>query len=332
LDYNTRKAIYQELERKRDTRVVAFVTSDRQGMETQIAQDAIDPFVSLLDAIGPTHKISLVLHTNGGQTLAAWRLVNLLKTFCDELEVIVPAKALSAGTLICIGANRIIMTKQAVLGPIDPSVNNPLNPTVNMGGQPAKVPVSVENLRGYIDAARTELGIKGEAALSQLLMTLSSQVHPLVIGEVFRSRAQIRFLAEKLLKGQVSDKKKMQSMIDFLCADSGSHDYSINRREAAEFGLNVEKPDQELYGQLKSIHASYTSELRILSPYSQQGVLAGASNVEYTEIRGLIEGTDGGCYQFLSEGTLTRVMVATPMGSQPGVSDQRVFDGWRIRK
>jgi membrane-bound ClpP family serine protease len=218
----------------RSSRVFAYITGDRQGMETQIAQDCIDLFVDLLDGVGPTPKISLILHTNGGQTLAAWRLVNLIRTFCDELEVIVPAKALSAGTLIAIGANRIVMTKQAVLGPIDPSVNNPLNPSISVGNQQQRVPVSVESVRGYLDAAKRELGIKGSAALAEILKSLSSQVHPIVLGEVFRSRAQIRFLAAKLLRGQVKNQAKVKKIIDFLCADSGSHDYSINRREAHE--------------------------------------------------------------------------------------------------
>ena len=77
--------------------------------------------------------------------------MNLIRIFCDELEVLVPMKALSAGTLISIGADRIVMTKQAALGPIDPSVNHPLNPQVSIDGRPPKlVPVSVESVRGYL--------------------------------------------------------------------------------------------------------------------------------------------------------------------------------------
>jgi ClpP class serine protease len=121
MDHATRKKLYQKIERERNTRVLAFVTSDRAGMETRIAPDCIDLFVDLLDRIGPTNRLSLVLHTDGGHTLAAWRLVNLIRTFCDELEVLIPLKALSAGTLISIGSDRIVMSKQAALGPIDPS-------------------------------------------------------------------------------------------------------------------------------------------------------------------------------------------------------------------
>ncbi|MGA3062995.1 MAG: hypothetical protein ABSD90_07175 [Methylocystis sp.] len=147
MDYAFRLRLYRRIERERQTKVLAFITGDRPGMETAIAPDCIAPFVALLDQIGPTNKISLVLYTNGGQTLVAWRLVNLIRTFCDELEVIVPTKALSAGTLITIGADKIVMTKQAALGPIDPSVNNPLNPQANILWQMRQVPVSVENVR-----------------------------------------------------------------------------------------------------------------------------------------------------------------------------------------
>jgi hypothetical protein len=297
-------------------------------METIIAPDCIDLFVDLLDKIGPTKKISLILHTNGGSTLAAWRLVNLIRTFCDDLELLIPLKALSAGTLIAIGADRVVMTKQAALGPIDPSVNNPLNPQVNMGNQMARVPVSVENVRGYLDAARDDLGIKSETGMTTVLAGLSQQIHPLVLGEIFRSRSQIRFLAGKLIQRQVSDSEKIKSIIDFLCADSGSHDYTINRREAAELGLQVEKPSEAFYRVLRKIHLSYAEELKLLQPYSQQVVLGVQRTATYFELRGLVESAAGG-YGFVSEGTLTKTQVSTPVGPQEAVTDQRTFEGWR---
>jgi hypothetical protein len=331
LDYKTRKSLYREIEKARRTKVLTFVTSDRQGMETAIAPDIIDLFVDLLDKIGPTKKISLVLHTNGGSTLAAWRLVNLIRTFCDTLEILIPLKALSAGTLISIGGDVLVMTKQAALGPIDPSVNNHLNPQVNIGGQMLRVPVSVENVRGYLDAARTDLGIKGEAGLTTVLTQLSQFVHPLVLGEIFRSRTQIRFLANKLIKNQVKDAKKIKAVIDFLCADSGSHDYTINRREATEHGLNVEKPSDAFYRILRNIHLSYADDMKLLQPYSQQVVIGTNPTANYSETRGLIESADGGSYAFISEGILSKTQVPTPAGMQEAISDQRTFDGWRKR-
>lgn len=332
MNHTERQEIYQRIEETRNTKVLAFITSDRLNMETQIGQDCIDPFVDLLEHIGPTERISLILHTNGGQTLVAWQLVNLLRMFCEELEVLIPLKALSAGTLISMGANRIVMTKQATLGPIDPSVNNPLNPQATIGGQLKQVPVSVESVRGYLDAAREELNIKGEEALTSILLNLTNHIHPLVLGEIFRSRAQIRFLAEKLLPVQVDDNEKVKTIVDFLCADSGSHDYTINRREAADLGLNIEKPSDSLYKLLRSIHLSYAEELKLLEPYIPQAHLTGVSAntpVPFSITRALVEGTSGGCYGFVSEGTLMRVQVPMNGGVQEGITDERTFEGWR---
>ena len=296
MKYAERREIYSSIELERETKVLSFITSDRRGMETLIAQDCIDPFVDLLEKVGPTKRISLILHTNGGQTLAAWRLVNLIR-----IEVLIPLKALSAGTLISIGADRVIMTKQAALGPIDPSINNPLNPQATVDGQSKQVPVSVENVRGYLDAAREELKIKGEQAITSVLLNLTSHIHPLVLGEIFRSKAQIRYLAEKLLQRQVKNKNQIKSIIEFLCADSGSHDYTVNRREAKDLGLDIKKPSDAFYKQLRKIHLSYVEELKLLEPYTPQTFLVNATEnnpVEFSVTRALIEGTVGGVLWF----------------------------------
>ncbi len=331
MSYQERQSLFSLIEANRDTKVLSFITSDRVGLDTAIAQDCIDSFVNLLEDIGPTQRISLILHTNGGQTLAAWRLVNLIRMFCEEFEVLVPFKALSAGTLIAMGADRVFMTKQAALGAIDPSVNNPLNPQVNVGNRPVGVPVSVENVRGFIDMARDELGIKGEEALKSILLNLTDHIHPLVLGETFRAQAQIRFLAEKLLPYQVEDGNKIISIIDFLSAKSGSHDYTINRREATDLGLKIEKPTQELYSLLRKVHLSYIDELKLLEPYRPQSYLANASAnaVQYVIPRAFVEGTVGGSYGFVSEGTLKRLQVQGQNGVQEQIMDERTFEGWR---
>ena len=332
MNYIERQKLYRSIEQDQNSKVLSFITSDRQGMETQIGHDCIDPFVDLLEKIGPTNRISLILHTNGGQTLVAWRLVNLIRMFCEELEVLIPLKALSAGTLISIGADRVFMTKQAALGPIDPSVNNPLNPQADIGGQSKQVPVSVESVRGYLDAARDELKIRGEQSLTSVLLDLTRHIHPLVLGEIFRSQAQIRFLAEKLLSQQISEPGKIKSIIDFLCADSGSHDYTINRREAAGLGLSIEKPSDVLYKKLRKIHLSYNEELKLLEPYNAQALIAGAKPndpIPYSIPRALVEGTLGGCYGFVSEGILMRVQMQMNGGIHEGVKDERTFEGWK---
>ena len=46
--------------------------------------------------------------------------------------------------------------------------------------------------------------------------------NPLVLGEVYRSKAQIQMMAEKLLQNQVTDSDKIKKIIEFLCSEKNS--------------------------------------------------------------------------------------------------------------
>lgn len=328
--YEARKAIYEQIEKSRESRVLAYVTGDRPGAETQVSPEIVDLFVDHLDAIWPTKRISLILYTNGGDTAAAWRLINLIRTFCDELEVIVPVKALSAGTLICLGANNIVMTKQATLGPIDPSLNSPLGPIVPGGNPNHRAPVSVEAIQGYLDVAINELKITDGAALAGIWTNLSEKIHPLVLGQIFRTRQQIRTLARRLLEFQKTDTDVIDRIVSFLCSESGSHDHTINRREARGLGLAVENPSQELYEILKALQQDYIEFLSLRTPFNPDTLLAGQQQADYTTPRALIESSAFGSHQFVSEGTVSRIEVPNPIGApQVGIQDMRRFEGWR---
>jgi ClpP class serine protease len=330
--HKNRQAIYKKIEKLRKSKVVCFVTGDRSGMQTQIANDAVDLFENHLDAIFPAKKISLILYTTGGNTLAAWNLVNLLRMFCDELEIIVPARARSAGTLMCLGADKVVMTKQATLGPIDPSLSGPLNPQIPGAAPDARAPVSVEAVRGYIEMAKQDFGVKDSKDMAEILNHLSNKVHPLVLGSIFRSRTQIQTLAKELLKSQVRDTAKTKKIIDFLTSESGSHDYTINRREAKTLGLNVETPSQGLYDLLKAWMQTVRQELELSIPFDPNSILGTNPTVSYQCVRCLIESTAAKGQVFVSEGELKRVQLNHPqLGQQDAINDTRRFEGWRTR-
>ena len=212
-----RLELYKELEQKRNSKLLVYVTSDRPNLGTQIASDILSPFTEHLDKIGDTDKITLLLYTRGGNTLTAWTLVNLIRNFCDDFEVIIPFNCHSAGTLISLGANRIVMTKQATLGPIDPSVNGPLNPAIPGANTPnARVPVSVEFVDSYLQMAKSELGINDQKGLSDILIDLTKHIHPLTLGQVYKSKTQIKMLAKKLLANHEIGQEHEDDVIKFL--------------------------------------------------------------------------------------------------------------------
>lgn len=328
--YANRRALYEELERSCESKVLVYVTGDRQKLETQVSADGLDFFVNHLDQIGVVPKISLYLYTRGGNTLAAWNLTHLVRTFCDELEVIVPSKAQSAGTLMALGANKIVMTKQAALGPIDPSVNTPLNPEIP-GAPNSRMPVNVEMINGFIEMAKETLGAGVD--MTEVFVRLSEAIHPLVLGQAYRSRHQIRMLARRLLAYHMGEDDKTARILDFLCSESGSHDYTINRREAVDdLGLPVETPTAELYRTIKTIYDDIAAELELTTPYDPSLILAGQTTAAYSLPRALIESVSGGSDVFVSEGQLVVQQLKTPQGiTQDAIHDRRQFEGWRHR-
>ncbi|WP_249742514.1 SDH family Clp fold serine proteinase [Citrobacter braakii] len=294
-------------------------------METQIHSDVFDYFVNHLDIIGVVPKISLFMYTRGGDTLTAWSLINLIRQFCDELEVIIPSKCHSSGTIMSLGANSIIMTKQATLGPIDPSITTALNPATLINSQEIKLPVSVEDIKGYLALATDELKISDQESLAQLLLSLSEKVHPLVLGKVYRSKSQIQMLASKLLSHQIEDPEKITKIVNFLCSDSGSHDYTISRREAEnELGLNIEKPGQELYALIKEIYEDIKEELKLGEPFVPETFLGQSQEADYSLPRVLVEAKDSCSYQFRTSGTVRIVNVA----GQLSIQHNPTSEGW----
>ncbi len=329
--YSIRKPLYERLEQERNSKLLVLVTGDRPGLDTQIAQDILEYCGRHLDSLATPDfpkKISLWLYSRGGETLAGWTIANMIRQFCKEFEVIVFSKAHSTATLISLAADNILMTKQATLGPIDPSINSPLNPQLPWGGPEARVPISVENVAGYFELAKKEFGIKDVRDLTSIFLKLSDHVHPVALGNVFRTRTQIQMLAEKLLNKRVVplSSKVRKKIIRILCSESGSHDYTITRREARiDLGMTIETPSMDLYKLLKQIHEDISNEFELHSVYTPNIFLGNDPQKDYLFKRCLVESASGGSYKFISEGKLSKITTAQGQALQ----DQRTFEGWR---
>ena len=135
-------------------------------------------------------------------------------------------------------------------------------------------------------------------------------------------------LAEKLLVNQVTDPSRIKEIISFLCSESGSHDYTINRREAKNtLGLNVSKPDEALYSIIKAIYDDISIELGFRESFDPKAIIRGGGLYEVR--RALVESTSGGCDSFISKGKMSLAVINTPNGQQQQISDERVFEGWQ---
>jgi len=326
--YADRIPLLTRLEELRQSRVLVYVTGDRPGMETQIHSEVLDYFADQLDTFGLPEKISLYLYSRGGETLAGWSIVNLIRHFCNDFEVIVPSKARSTATLIALGANRIVMTKQATLGPIDPSINGPLNPQAP-GGQPQqRVPVSVEDAEAYFELAASH-SIKSENEVARIFERLASEVHPLALGSLFRARSQIQRLATRLLQLHMTDDEAIRRIVAVLCNEAGSHDYTVNRREAEhDLRLPIAKPDDELYGVIRAIYDDIRVELSLNQRFEPAFVVGANPTARYECPRAIVESVSGGSDRMISRGEIRALSMTGPAGPQPAYMNNRDFEGW----
>ena len=70
----------------------------------------------------PQKDLLLILHMPGGLAGAAQTIVEYLRAKFTRIDVAIPTYAMSAGTMIALGCDRIIMDRQSQLGPIDSQI------------------------------------------------------------------------------------------------------------------------------------------------------------------------------------------------------------------
>jgi len=329
----TRMQIIKDIEKKRDSRILVYITGDRRGLETKIGMDVFPIFHEHLMRIGKQKRIDLFLYSPGGITIAGYALVNLVREFCEKFNVIIPFKALSCATLISLGADEIIMTPMGQLSPIDPSVQHPLSPIIQIPGQPTAqfVPINVEDVNAFVDFAKKEIGLNNEESMKKVFEVLGTKIHPLALGAVQRSREQIAFLASNLLRYHTNDEEKVKEIVKTITRERFSHDYIIGRREAKDvLGLNIVEPNQELLNDIVSLFNVYSKILELNIPYTPEMYLSDADVTECSFNRAIIESV-GLTHVFKTTKEITRVRaqqqgVLTP--TIVGYHERILREGW----
>jgi sulfur relay (sulfurtransferase) DsrC/TusE family protein len=327
-----RQSLIAALEKERDSKIIVYITGDRPGLETKIANDIFPIFNKHLRAMGEQKRIDLFLYSTGGLTNAGYALVNLLREYCKEFNVIVPFRALSSATLISLGANEIVMTKMGQLSPIDPSLEHPLGPTVSLPGQPPRImQISVEDVNAFFSLAKSS-ELKSEDSMKQVFQILASTVNPLALGAVQRSREQIVFLADELMKCHDGDKEHIKKVIEILTKGRFSHDYIIGPTEARQIlGPKVINPNPNTTKAIYDLFDAYNKMLLLDTPYTLEPLLGGKDKTEASLDRAVIESTNF-THIFRTVREVRRIQVAQPGVPAPVIAYQErpLQESWII--
>ncbi len=331
MSWPERRRILEELGAELQAPVLAYVTGDRAGLETQISIEQVARFPRHLAALGNSRRIALLIYTRGGDTSPTWPIVNFIRAYCEELIALVPFFAHGAGTLTCLGADQILMTPIATLSPITQSVANEFNP-FDPYNPTARFPIAIEDLTGFFALAEQH-GVAQPEDRAAAFLRLAQEVHPLALGHAHRSVEHTRQLAAKLigLHAQGDEGGRVLEAIDRLTGGCHVDSHMITRAEAREIGLPVEGASERVETGLLRYYDALVKDLDLRSSFNPKTELpvGRAHSVDVAFERAYIE-TTRTADAYVSKGRIVRqppAPIEPPVGpAPPDRTDVATFD------
>ena len=190
-------------------------------------------------------KLYFILCTSGGSADSAYLIARKLDSIFDDFIILVNGECKSAGTLLALGANELIVTSDAEFGPLDVQIFSPDEFVKRSSGLTITQAMQWINeqavdtfeeiflsLRSRSDGAITTK-TAGDIAcniVGSLYSTITDKIDPAVIGEMKRA-TDVAIKYGELL-GIPHD------LITDLVKDYPSHDFVIDYKEAIEKFLN----------------------------------------------------------------------------------------------
>lgn len=184
----------------------------------------------LLDGCDTDRPLHLLLSSPGGDGEVAIRLLRALQSHCGELTIIVPDMAKSAATIMCLGADSIMMSPSSDLGPVDPQF--PIN---------GQLVGAKEIERAVSDA---EARIAQEPNSYPLYASLLSDVTMLMVEQARSAMARSDLLIEEALStaGRSDDEARALAAVlsGPLVSEANSHGETVGPDQAKQLGLPVD--------------------------------------------------------------------------------------------
>lgn len=291
-----RARLIRDLEAIRDSKVVCYITGDRSPTPAQVGDDAVRPLMAVLRELGHVPRLDLFLYTRGGATDVPWRMVRQLRHHADEWNVLVPFRANSAGTLIALGADHIVLCGEGELGPIDPSMD-----IRRIGDQGTQVQdkISVEDVMAYVRFANERGRLTDQDAVASAFSKLVDRVDPVTLGNVYRTHTHIRDVARRILSSRASPPSAdvQNAIVKTLAEQVYAHGHAIGLTTAKEMGLPVELADQPTDDAMWALFEAYEDDLKLRKPLDPVHALGNGDRYDEDSVLAALESGAGG-YEF----------------------------------
>jgi hypothetical protein len=287
-----RKALIEQIEAARGSRVLCYVTGDRAPAVAQIGDDAVRPMYDLLREFGQTEKLDFFIYSRGGAIDVPWRIVTALRTTAKDWATLIPFRANSAATLLALGADEIVLGRFGELGPIDPIMN--IQRVMPVPGGPGTVmqdSVSVEDVMAYVKFVQERAGLSDQAALSTGLTKLTDRLDAVALGSAHRTHSHIRDVARRMLlsRNKPHSEQTMATIVETLAERVYAHGHAIGLKAAKEIGLPAVPADAALDQLMWDLLTEYETDLKLLRPIDPAAVLSGTDKYSEDAVIAVVE-------------------------------------------
>jgi hypothetical protein len=181
--------------------------------------------------------LALMISSPGGDGLSAERIVNLCRKYSGTGEYwsIVPGKAKSAATMVCLGSSKVMMGPTSELGPVDPQI-------LQFASGSWQYYSAYYLLESYHDLFDNAIATKGhlEPFVQQLSNYDPRDVREWQASIELSTDIAVRSLASGMLKGVGSDEIRTKIAPLLTPQRTKTHGRPIYSKEAASLGLNIE--------------------------------------------------------------------------------------------
>ena len=272
-----RRALISEIERLRGTRLLCYVTSDRSPIGGMIYEDAIRPFYGQLRELGHVPKVDLFLYSRGGAVEVPWRLAHGLRQAAGEWAVLVPWRANSSATLLCLGADQIVFGRHGELGPIDTSWSwrRVAPPGSGTGPTVSTDNVSIEDVMAYVQFVREHWALSSQTALASALEKLTERIDAVQLGSIYRSKTHIQENARHIIASRNAppDELTLQRIVETLAEQIHAHNHAIALDDARALGLPAESAAPEVESLMWRLFEDFEEEMKIMRPIDPTSVV-----------------------------------------------------------
>ena len=216
----------------------------------------------------PLPRLNVLIHTTGGEPIAAYRLAQVIRDFTKEVIFLVPEYAYSGGTLTCLSGDTIMLGNHAVLSPIDITQYT----SSNRGAEDEHHKFHEEEERDTevelvaIDhfikvATQARIEIENEfrrrnwkSATSQvessMLCKMVADMGVTEIAKLYREKNITHEYAKELLRCYMFRDSVPQSHMDRilrrLVVEAPSHEFAMDYHICKDLGLKVQEMTEEL--------------------------------------------------------------------------------------